>query len=567
MVGELQAALRAIAAGRAPASLESERLDFKEPKPALKEAFADLAEAAVCFANGVGGEIIVGVVDRVKGVAAFVGCDLDPAQVKERIHTLTEPPLLVDVGVELVGEVRLLRIHVPAGVEVHSTKRGLASRRLGTSCLPMRPADVARLSEERRGYDWSALPSGRGLADVHPLALRQAQRYLFQAADPARRRLADLREGDLLRALGAVGERGELNRAGELLFCDAPEGVAPDLVVYQHRRLPGGEADAVLRLPGPLVLAVADVMSAVGTRQEVTPVTLANGQQVQIEEYPTLAVRECVVNALMHGDHRLGQPVHVEHSPDALVVTSPGPLVSGVTPANILTTGSRARFPVLARCFRALGLAEELGQGVDRIFREVIRSGRPAPVIDEQYDRVTVRLDGQPPNSRIAKFIAALPEAEQNDTDTLLILCLLCQHKSVSAADVAPVVQRSVDDAQAALKRLSGQKPYLLEPTRGTLGRRYPSYRLLSEVVVQLGSAVRYHARALDEIDLKIIEHLRDYGQVNNRTVQRLFDVDVYQARGILRDLVGRELIVRTSEQRRGTAVHYGPGPKFPRRR
>ena len=332
-------------------------------------------------------------------------------------------------------------------------------------------------------------------------------------------------------------------------------------------RTRGGEADAVLRLQAPLVLAVADVMSAVGTRQEVTPLTLANGQQIQLEEYPTIAVRECLVNALMHGDHRLGQPVQVEHSPDALVVTSPGPLVNGVTPANILTAGSRARFPVLARCFRVLGLAEELGQGVDRIFREVIRSGRPAPIVDEQYDRVVVRLDGQPPNSRLAKFIAELPGAEQNDTDTLLVLRLLCQHRSVAAADVAPVVQRGIDEAQAVLKRLSGQEPYLLEPTRGTLSRRYPAYRLRSEVVVQLGSAVSYHARALDDIDRKIIEHLRDYGEVNNRTIQRLFDVDVYQARDILRDLVGRGLIVRTSEQRRGTAVRYGPGPKFPQRR
>src|SRR5262249_58645288 len=125
-----------------------------------------------------------------------------------------------------------------------------------------------------------------------------------------------------------------------------------------------------------------------------------------------------------------------------------------------------------------------------------------------------------PANSRIAKFIAALPEAEQNDTDTVLIVRLLCQQKSVSAADVAPVVQRSVDDAQAALKRLSGQQPYLLEPTRGTLGRRYPSYRLRSEVVVQLGSAVRYHARVLDEIDLKIIEPLPGCRQGNNRPLQ-----------------------------------------------
>jgi ATP-dependent DNA helicase RecG len=48
--------------------------------------------------------------------------------------------------------------------------------------------------------------------------------------------------------------------------------------------------------------------------------------------------------------------------------------------------------------------------------------------------------------------------------------------------------------------------------------------------------------------------------------LQRLFDIDVYQGRDLLRDLVGREILVRVSEQTRGVAVKYGPGPKFPQK-
>ncbi|MGI5273200.1 hypothetical protein ACQEUU_28910 [Nonomuraea sp. CA-218870] len=48
-------------------------------------------------------------------------------------------------------------------------------------------------------------------------------------------------------------------------------------------------------------------------------------------------------------------------------------------------------------------------------------------------------------------------------------------------------------------------------------------------MIARLGSAVAYHSRATDDIDRKIIEHVRDYGEVNNRTIQRLFDVDVYR--------------------------------------
>ena len=277
------------------------------------------------------------------------------------------------------------------------------------------------------------------------------------------------------------------------------------------------------------------------------------------------AVREAVVNALIHRDWRSRAPVSIAHSAEYLKVTSPGPLVSGITVHNILTKGSRARHPALASAFRILGLAEEVGQGVDRMYREMIRSGRDAPVINDDKDQVSVLFRGQPPNTRITKFLATLPTEEQNDTDTLLIILLLCQKRTVNAGELTPVIQRSESEAQAVLRRLSGEPSAILEPTRATHRRTYPSYRLNAEAITRLGNAVAYHGRPGDEIDRKVIEHIRDYGEINNRTLQRLFDVDVYAARDMLRDLVERHMITRISEQTRGVAVRYGPGSEFPR--
>ncbi len=101
----------------------------------------------------------------------------------------------------------------------------------------------------------------------------------------------------------------------------------------------------------------------------MTPVNLPDGQQIQIEDFPTLAAREALANAVIHRDYHLREPVNVIHSPDLLVVTSPGPLVSGVTPDNILTHPSKPRNPCLMTAARILGLAEEVGRGVDRMYR------------------------------------------------------------------------------------------------------------------------------------------------------------------------------------------------------
>lgn len=281
-------------------------------------------------------------------------------------------------------------------------------------------------------------------------------------------------------------------------------------------------------------------------------------------------MREAIANALIHGDYRERRAVQVEHSPDVLTVTSPGPLVSGITPQNILTSGSKARFPSLATAFRILGLAEELGQGVDRMFREMIRTGRNLPEVQEEEamgfgTRVTFR--GGPPNARITRFIADLPRAEREDTDALLIVRVLCEQRTLTASQAATMIQRDIGATEGVLRRLSSGEAEILEPTAGTANRRHPTYRLRSGALAALGPAVKYHRRATSDVDRKVIEHVREYGTINNATVQRVFDVDVYQARDILRDYVGREVLVRVSQQQRGVAVKYGPGPSFPEKR
>ena len=199
------------------------------------------------------------------------------------------------------------------------------------------------------------------------------------------------------------------------------------------------------------------------------------------------------------------------------------------------------------------------------------RTGRSTPKVSvehESHDPATlVLLTGGPPNARITRFILELPEAERNDTDTLLIVLLLCQKRTVTARDVAGVIQRTVAATEAVLRRLASGEAQLLEPTAGTLGRAHPNYRLRSAPLVSLGPAVAYHRRSASDIDRKVIDHMREYGTINSATVQRIFDVDVYQARDILRDFVGREILVRISEQSRGPKVKYGPGPQFPERR
>ncbi|AEH08098.1 MULTISPECIES: ATP-binding protein [Protofrankia] len=564
------AALARILAGSMAEREETATLDFKEAPTARGRRSASevqgeleriIVDACLCFANGDGGIVVLGVADRTPGAAAFVGTDTDAERLKSRVYQLSQPPLLVDVRERVFADARLLELRVPRGIEVHADSQGRARRRIGTDCHPMSPAEIVLVRQERSGYDPSATRTQRTVDDVEPEALAACRRLLASLTD-LRRGYAELRTPDLLSALG-VTDGGKLTRAGEILLCRP----STHTVVYLYRDSPGGEPRAVERLDMPLALSYLEVLRLVNARRNLTPVTLPTGQQLQIEDFPDLAVREAVMNALVHRDVHQPHSVVIDHSPQILTVTSPGPLVSGITVDNILTAASRPRNPRLMGAVRTLGLSEETGRGVDRMYREMIRSGRALPFIRAEFDHVTVSMVGGAPNVAIARFVAALPDAEREDTDTLMIVLYLCDHENVTAAAIAPRLQRPAEEAESILRRLATGQDGLLDISRSTARRRYGRYRLREHARMALGTALAYRVRNADEIDRRVVEHVREYGWITNRTVQNLCAVDVYQARRWLADLRRRGLLVQVTEGRSsGPGIRYGPGPAFPGR-
>lgn len=561
ITSELQRALDEVLSGKKSRALESQRLEFKQ-HPAAKEDVRDLVGACICFANAEGGVVIVGVVDALAGPEAFSGTQLDVDEVKRQVWAGSVPSLLVDVEAVQYATARLLLIRVPESPDIHSDNRGLATRRVGTSCMPLTPAEQARAREERHGRDWTALPADTDVP-IAANALEAARSGLARLQGP-RRDLARLDAAKLLAALKLSSE-GRLSRAGQILMGEASPD-SPEVLIYQYRNTPGGEPTFVERFQQPVLPALLSALERINARSSMTPLNLRSGQQIELRDYPELAVREALVNALIHRDWQVRQPVHVEHSPELLVITSPGPLVAGVTMDNILTTQSRPRNPALSGAVRILGLAEEIGRGVDRMFRETIRSGLAPPRIEATSDYVRVSFSGGRPNTLIARFVAQLPEREREDTDTMLVLLKLCSHRTITSDGFAQALQRSAAETERVLRRLSEDAVGILEPTRQTFRRTFRTYRLRAAALKELGSAVPYQRRSIDEIDRKVISHVREWSTINNRTVQNLFDVGLQRARSILADLVSRRILVKVSEHERGPGVEYGPGPIFPPR-
>jgi ATP-dependent DNA helicase RecG len=552
------AALAAVHAGASAETVESETLEFKQQDPSLKRCLEIMTDAVVCQANAGGGRIVLGVADGTS-VDAIVGVtdDMTTEVLVRGIFDRTRPALSVFVEELDFDGARLLVVTVPRGATFYSNSKGTATRRVGRECRPFPPEEQKQALSARGLHDWSALPSGAPLVDVDADELARVRRLLNEAGRSA---LARADDAQLLSDLGLIADDGSLRWAGLLLLGrdEVIARLAPQHgYAYQYRPSLGAESTARIRAHRPLLAAVDHLLDAVETRRSVHALNIAGGVQLQLHDYPSAAVRELVVNALVHRDFEVAGGVEVEHSPERLVISSPGGLVFGVTPDNILTHPSTPRNRLLLDTVTVLQVAERTGQGVDRAYREMLRVGKKPPEHADLEHRVEARLQGGNGDDAFVRYVRSeLDDDVAVDVDVLLVLDLLRATRSVSAATVAATLQRPADQAQSVLARLASHE--VIAPSKRTARSAFPNYSLTGGALAALGRAVEYHRPTTDERDAKVVEHVREYGFITNQTLRRMFDVTLYQARDMLRDLQQRGVLTKLDDRTGGRGVRYG---------
>jgi ATP-dependent DNA helicase RecG len=110
-------------------------------------------------------------------------------------------------------------------------------------------------------------------------------------------------------------------------------------------------------------------------------------------EIPVVALRESLVNALIHRDYvNQGRDVKVGIYDDIVNIVSPGRLPSNITIEDVFNGRSEARNRVIAHIFKELGLIEQWGSGINRIINACEEQGLPTPKIEEKNDFFDVEI-------------------------------------------------------------------------------------------------------------------------------------------------------------------------------
>lgn len=148
--------------------------------------------------------------------------------------------------------------------------------------------------------------------------------------------------------------------------------------------------------------------------------------------------------------------MHFQWHSDCIEISSPGGFPEGVRLDNLLVTAPRPRNPLLADAFKRAGVVERTARGIDTIFFEQLRNGRPAPSY-ARSDAPASSWSSQGGEANL-DFVRLLVTEAQNERDLsldeLLVLNALWQERTLATSDAAQLIQKPDGDARAVLHRL-----------------------------------------------------------------------------------------------------------------
>jgi len=376
---------------------EDETLDFKQELPGS----SDLAVLISAFYNTHGGKIVIGVDDaRVPvGLAR-------PQSVESGIVKIIRDRLDLDVPptIEIVAYQgkEFVVVTCPKGVKRPYFIRGEVRPyiRIGSSKRVANAEEIRRLYLEGGAEHYETLPCAK--AALSDLSSKLITQYIRRREAITQTPLI-LSHEELMRHLGcAMESNGKLvpTNAGVLLFTEEPQRWLPqsemicvrfkgtDVITYLDRQ--------DLRGPLPEMVLNAERFIYRNTR---TGHRVIGFEGIDYPEYPKEAVREALVNAVIHRDYSsTGQSIRVFIFDDRLEVHSPGGLLPDVTIEQIRQLKSRSvlRNRIVVEVFRDLGgFIEKLGTGIRRMTAAMEQHGLLQPQFEELSGEFVVTLIGQ----------------------------------------------------------------------------------------------------------------------------------------------------------------------------
>jgi len=401
-----------------------DHVEFKEAKRDYPFAGGDKTEAkdrrrcvlgyVVALANEKGGRLVLGMSDAVPH--KVVGSDFARGdenelenEIYERLHIRVHNEVLYENGL------RVLVINVPSRPIGKALRfEGVPLMRTGESLREMDDAEYFSIISEQ-DPDFSArVCEGLLMEDLDEEAIRRMRTYISEKRNfPG---ILSMPVAQMLSDLSLISFEGKLTYAS-LILLGKPEAIRrflpQDNVVVEYRTSHSLDRySARKEFRGPLIAIIDHIWDYIN-QPAANPLQHVNDLPVvlDIPSFSKETVREAILNAMVHRNLQQVGDVFVKQYPDVLEVINPGGFPYGVNVGNILTVPSSPRNRLMAETLEKTGLIERSGQGVDIMFGNCVKEGKPLPDYSNSDDyQVCLRIYGKIENPRLFLFISKSEE-------------------------------------------------------------------------------------------------------------------------------------------------------------
>ncbi len=517
--------------------------------------WGELAKDCVCFANGQGGLILIGIEDS--DSMPPKGQLIKDKSLPEKIQkAVVERTTNVGVAVTIQkaeNDAEYIQVQIFRSAQtIAATNDGRYYIRVSDTCRPVPPDEMARLAAEKNAFIWEEQTTRRISVDQYDSEkkyqflndIRNSERvsaFVKEKSDDEILEHYFFKRGNILTNLGILWIGNRKDRAG-ILFPPAIQIIRYNEAEEKVWKL---NLDDYQYNPKELL---EKVLNDVPDWQETAEI--ADGMfRKNIPLFPLEVVRELTANALVHRAYTTRGDIFINIFSDRLEIHSPGRLPFGVTPANIISQSVR-RNEHLSKVFYDLGLMEKEGSGYDLIYARLLSTGKPIPVVKDFDDRVTVIIKKQFINKQVVQLMDKANQEFQLRQKEIISLGLVAQHESLSAIEISRLLNQN--DEQGLRNWIGRLLDLELLLSKGkTRGKQYfvnPDY------LRKLGFVGRTTLKNIEDYRLEELIY-RDIEKYSNSAISAIHErigkeINIHKIRRVLKSMVDSQKIFCAGEKR-----------------
>jgi len=334
----------------------------------------------VCgFANANGGKLYIGIDDNGKVTGINNHQEL-LEQLPNKFRDILG--VFAEVNLQSEGNKNYLEIIIPH-YDVPISLRGKYYIRAGSTLQELKGPALNEFILKRTGKTWDNIAEQKAsIDDIDETIIRQFLKDVNQAVRINVEN--DITIPDLLEKL-RLSEEGNLKRASIVLFGKDPGKFYPNIMVKIGKF---GESDADLKfhevVEGNLIQLKERIGEMLNAKFFIHPIDFKGMQRVEKDEYPVAAIREMILNALVHRNY-LGAQTQIRLYENHFSVWNDGGLPEGITEEDLKKVHrSKPRNPLIADvCFKG-GYIESWGRGTIKILEACCEADLPEPDLKEE---------------------------------------------------------------------------------------------------------------------------------------------------------------------------------------